>query len=231
MSKRDGGASVTAYSTEGYVPEAVLNYLSLLGWSPGDNREVLDLAEIGALFDLKAINRRNAIFDLDKCFWINGQHILRMSLERFAELALPFVERAGIAYGSRDRLLPVLAIVKEKIKLLRDIPDWIHYFFTEEFAFDPASVEKTLRKPGAASHLSALKQAYEILETWDVPALEAQLKKTATQIGCKTGDLIHPARVAASGRSIGPSLYHMLEVLGKKRVLARFERALQQVAV
>ncbi len=226
MSKRDGGASVTSYS--GYVPEAVLNYLSLLGWSPGGNREVLDLMEIRELFDIKSINRRNAIFDLDKCFWINGQHILRMSLERFADLALPFIDKAGIVYDSREQVLPILAIVKEKIKLLRDVPEWISYFFTEEFTFDPTSVEKTFKKPGALDHLKSLRQAYATLETWNLQNLENKLKETAAQNGCKTGDLIHPARVAASGRSIGPSLYHMLEVLGKERVLARFEKAYHQ---
>lgn len=228
MSKRDGGASVNAYSDEGYVPEAVINYLSLLGWSPGGNREVLDPAEIRELFDIHSINRRNAIFDLDKCFWMNGQHILRMSLDRFADLALPFIDKAGIAYGSREDLLPALAIVKEKIKLLRDIPDWIQYFFTEEFAFDPISVEKTLKKPGALDHLKALKSAYTTVDSWDLQTLETKLKETATHIGCKTGDFIHPARVAASGRSVGPSLYHLLEVLGKDRVLSRFEKALQK---
>jgi glutamyl-tRNA synthetase len=230
MSKRDGGASVDTYRIEGYVPEAVLNYLSLLGWSPGENREVLHFSEIVELFDIQSINRRSAIFDLDKCFWINGQHILRMTLDRFADLALPFIEQAGIAYGSRERLLPVLATVKEKIKLLHDVPDWIRYFFTEEFTFDPTAVEKTLRKAGALSHLQALKNSYEALEIWDLHHLESSLKETAQQIGCKTGDLIHPARVAVSGRSVGPSLYHMLEILGKKSVLSRFEKVLHQIS-
>ncbi len=231
MSKRDGGASVDTYRTEGYVPEAVLNYLSLLGWSPGENREVLNFPEIVELFDIQSVNRRNAIFDLDKCFWINGQHILRMTLDRFADLALPFIEKAGIDYGSRARLLPILATVKEKIKLLRDVPDWIRYFFTEEFAFDPTAVEKTFGKAGALDHLKALKNSYETLEIWDLQNLESSLKETATQIGCKTGDLIHPARVAVSGRSVGPGLYHMLEILGKKSVLSRFEKALHQISL
>ncbi|PWU09376.1 MAG: glutamate--tRNA ligase [Verrucomicrobia bacterium] len=231
LSKRDGGASVDTYRADGYAPEAVINYLSLLGWSPGENREILKVPEILELFDIQSINRRNAIFDLDKCFWMNGQHILRMTLDRFAELALPFIEKAGVAYGSRERLLPVLAIVKEKIKVFRDVPEWIRYFFTEEFVIDPAAVENTLRKAGALDRLKALRDSYQALETWDLHHLESRLKETATQIGCKTGDLIHPARVAVSGRSVGPSLYHMLEILGQKSVLNRFEKTFRQFSL
>src|ERR1700741_5265242 len=96
LSKRDGGSSVAYFMEAGYAPEALRNYLCLLGWSPKDNREILPLEEVLELFELESINRRNAIFDLDKCFWLNGQYILQMSLERFGELSLPFVERAGI---------------------------------------------------------------------------------------------------------------------------------------
>lgn len=225
MSKRDDGASIASYIDSGYVPEAVRNYLCLLGWSPKDNREILETSEVIELFELEKVNRRNAAFDLDKCYWVNGQYVARMSLERFADLAEPVLRTSGVEFGSREALLPVLAIVKEKIKLLSDIPSWVSYFFTDDFSFDEASVEKSLRKEGALERLGQLRAAYEGVQKWDAETLEATLKETAGRLGCKTGDLVHPARVAASGRSVGPSLYHMLEVLGKERVLARFERA------
>lgn len=225
LSKRDGGASVNSYIEQGYAPESVLNYLCLLGWSPKDNREVLDMSEVQELFLLENINRRNAIFDLDKCFWIQGQHVLKMSLDRFADLAIPFVDQAGIHYGSREALLPVLAIIKEKIKLLKDVPSWISYFYTEDFEYDAESVTKTIQKEGALTKLAALREAYAAMPTWTLEALEATLKETATKLSCKTGELIHPSRVAATGRSVGPSLYHLLEILGKERVLARFDKA------
>ncbi|MEO6055057.1 MAG: glutamate--tRNA ligase, partial [Chthoniobacterales bacterium] len=230
MSKRDDGASIASYVEQGYSPEAVRNYLCLLGWSPKDNREVIGIDEVISLFDLEKINRRNAAFDLDKCFWINGQYIHNMSMEQFADLSIPFIEKAGIPFGSREQLIPVLAIVKEKIKLFCDVPEWISYFFTEDFAYDEASVEKTLRKAGAMNNLTALRQAFSEVSSWDAATLEAKLKETAVARGVKTGELIHPARIASSGRSIGPSLYHMLEVLGKDRVLARFDRTLTQFA-
>ncbi len=225
MSKRDQGAAIAGYQEAGYAPEAVRNYLCLLGWSPKDNREILDIAEIIELFDLPKINRRNASFDLDKCYWINGQYLVQMPLERFLELSLPFIDKAGIAYGSPEALKPALAIVKEKIKHLNEVPAWISYFFTDTVAFDAEAVEKTLSKPGAAERLRALADRYEALASWDVESLEATLKATATELGVKNGELIHPTRVATSGRAVGPSLYHMLEVLGKERVVARMRTA------
>ena len=225
LSKRDGGSSVAYFVENGYAPEAVLNYLCLLGWSPKDNREMLPLVEIRELFELESINRRNAIFDLDKCFWLNGQHILQMSLERFCDLSLPFVEKAGIIYGSRAELLRALAIVKPKVKHLCDMPAWIGFLFTEDYPFDAPSVEKALKKPGALDRLESLAAALTALADWSHAAIELKLKETAAALGVKAGDLVHPARVAVSGKSVGPGLYEMLEFLGKDRVLARFARA------
>lgn len=225
LSKRDGGSSITYFMEEGYAPEAVANYLCLLGWSPGENREKLTMPEIRELFDLEKINRRNAIFDLDKCFWLNGQHLLSMDLERFLELALPFVDRAGIAYGSREALAAALAIVKPKVKHLSDVPDWIGFLFREDFACDPEAVEKSLRKPGALDLLASLGKAFGALDDWTPARVEECLKSTAAALGVKAGELVHPARVAVSGRSVGPGLYEMLSVLGKDRVLSRFAQA------
>jgi glutamyl-tRNA synthetase len=225
MSKRDEGARVAAYIEQGYAPEAVRNYLCLLGWSPKDNREKIEIDEVVKLFELEKINRRNAAFDLDKCFWLNGQYIAQMSLDRFTELARPFLKKAKIDISDDEYLRNVLAIVKEKIKLFRDVPEWTAYFFIEDYEFDPASVEKVFGKPEAATRLNALGQEFTKVDNWNAETLESTLKNLAQKLGCKTGDLVHPARVAVSGRSIGPSLYHMLEVMDKDRVLARMQRA------
>ncbi|MBN8710321.1 MAG: glutamate--tRNA ligase [Verrucomicrobia bacterium 61-8] len=225
LSKRDGGSSVQYFIENGYAPEAVINYLCLLGWSPKDNREVISLEEVSQIFELENINRRNAIFDLDKCFWLNGQYIVNMPIERFAELSLPFIEKAGLNYGTKEALLPALAIVKPKVKHLSDVPDWIGFLFTEDFAFDPASVEKSLRKEGALERLKQLGEAFSTVTEWTHANIEARLKELAASLGVKVGELVHPARVAVSGRSVGPGLYEMMEVLGKDRVLSRFARA------
>ena len=230
MSKRDAGSSITSYIEQGYAPEAVRNYLCLLGWSPKDNREKIDIEEVIQLFDLAKINRRNAAFDLDKCFWLNGQYIAQMPLARFRELSEPFIRHAKIETSDEPYLLKVLEIVKEKIKLFKDVPGWIAYFFNEEFEYEPDAVEKSILKPGALERLDQLRQKYLILDDWSATGLEAALKEVATSIGCKTGELVHPSRVAVSGRSVGPSLYHMLEVMGKDRVLRRFARTLAEFA-
>jgi glutamyl-tRNA synthetase len=227
MSKRDAGSSIASYVEQGYAPEAVRNYLCLLGWSPKDNREVISIDEVVQLFDLTKINRKNAAFDLDKCDWLNRQYIHSMSLNRFRELADSFIRAAGINVSDENYLFRVLEIVKEKIKFFKEVPDWIDFFFTEGFPFDQSAVGQSLRKPGAMARLRSLRDAYATLEVWSATNLESTLKHLGKEIGCKAGDLIHPARVAVSGKAIGPSLYHMFEVMGRDRVLRRIGRAIQ----
>lgn len=223
MSKRDQGAAVASYIDGGYAPEAVDNYLCLLGWSPKDDTEKMDLAEVVSRFDFANVNRKSAVFDLDKCNWLNAQYLMHMPMERYIELARPWLQKAGIEAADAN-LLPVLSLVKEKVKFLTELPDWVSYFFTEAYAFQPDAEEK-LRKPGALDRLDQITEAYRALPTWDAASLETALKTAAGAHGVKAAEFVHPARTAVSGRTVGPSLYHMLEVLGRDRVLARFARA------
>ena len=228
MSKRDQGAAVGGYMEGGYVPEAVRNFLCLLGWSPKDDREILPIAEVIERFDPAHINRKAAHFDLEKCDWLTQQHILQMPLENLADHVTPWLEKAGIAFGSRAAMLPVLALVRERLKKLSDAPAWMDYFFTENFPSDPEASAKVFQKPEAAGRLRLLADAYQAVGDWNATALEASLKAQATAAGAKVGEFIHPARVAVTGRSVGASLYHTFEVMGRDRVLARFTRALAQ---
>ena len=123
----------------------------------------------------------------------------------------------------------MLSIVKEKIKLLSDVSEWTRYFFIEDYEFDPAAVEKVFGKAEAAERLIALRDEFTGIENWNLETLESTLKNLGQKLGCKNGGLVHPARVAVSGRSVGPSLYHMLEVMGKQRVLKRFQRMISQL--
>jgi len=213
-------ASLQTYVDDGYVPEAVRNYLCLLGWSPKDNREILPMDDIVKLFDLPQILRNNARFDSSKLTWMNGEYIRAMSLDRFIELARPF------AGGHDDP--QVVGLVKEKIKLLKELPDWINYFFTEDYPFDPEAVKKSCSAPQTSERLTRLADKFGAVGSWDAANLEAALKALAAEMGVKTGELIHPCRVAVSGKSAGPSLYHMLEVLGRDRVLARLRRGAEK---
>jgi glutamyl-tRNA synthetase len=227
MSKRDPDpakarlASLASYVEDGFVAEAVRNYLCLLGFSPKDGKEVRPIEEFIAMFDLPQILRHNARFDVTKLTWMNGEYLRAMPVEKFLPLAKPFVAQAD------DK---VLTLVKEKVKLLKELPEWTNYFFTEEFPFDPAAVAKSCSAPTTSDRLRKLADKFATVATWDAGSLEAALKALAGDLGVKTGELIHPCRVAASGKSTGPSLYHMLEVLGRDRVLARLGRAAEKFA-
>jgi glutamyl-tRNA synthetase len=228
MSKRDVGASIQDYEKEGYLPAAVRNYLCLLGWSPKDNREIVPIEEVIALFDLPQVNRANARFDADKLFWINGEYFRAAPLEAVESLALEILRRHGILGEKYDHAYfrAALAIVKEKIKVGRELPEWMGHFFREDFPFDPAAVKKVFTPEGLAN----LKQLHGRLAAIDprdftAATLETEFKALAAATNQKLGALIHPTRLAVSGSSVGPSLYHLLEVLGRARVLGRLERA------
>ena len=210
-------ASLESYVREGYVPEAVRNYLCLLGWSPKGQLEIMPIEEVIEKFDLPQIQRHNARFDVTKLTWMNGEYIRSMLLDRFLDLARSFT-------GGRDDT-KVLSLVKEKVKLLKELPDWTNYFFTDDFPLDPEAVKKSCSAPQTSDRLVKLADTFAAAPAWNVATLETSLKSLATELGIKPAELIHSCRVAVSGKSAGPSLYHMLEVLGRDRVLARLRRA------
>ncbi|MGD0016903.1 MAG: glutamate--tRNA ligase family protein, partial [Verrucomicrobiia bacterium] len=213
-------ASLQTYVDDGYVSEAVRNYLCLLGWSPKDNREVMPIDEVIKLFDLPQILRTNARFDVTKLTWMNGEYIRAMPRDRFIKLAGPFI-------GGHDDA-NVLGLVQEKVKLLKELPDRVSYFFSDDYPFDPEAVKKSCSTPQTSEWLTKLTDKFAGVAKWDTASIEAALKALATELGVKTGELIHPCRVAISGKSAGPSLYHMLEVLGRDRVLSRLRKAAER---
>jgi glutamyl-tRNA synthetase len=223
-------ASLQTYVDDGYVSEAVRNYLCLLGWSPKDNREVMPVEEVIRVFDLAQILRTNARFDVTKLMWMNGEYIRAMPRDRFITMAQPFLGRDGPPGRPFDEpyLRAVLGLVQEKVKLLKELPDRVNYFFGDEYAFDPEAVKKSCGAPQTSERLTKLADKFTTIVTWDAASLEAALKALATELGIKTGELIHPCRVAVSGKSAGPSLYHMLEVLGRDRVMARLRKAVER---
>ncbi len=229
MSKRDEGASIGDYIANGYLPEAVRNFLCLLGWSPKENKEVVPLEEVIEKFDLPQINRSNARFDLNKLYWINGEYMRAATLDRLEPFAAAILRREGILGESYDAAYfrAALAIVQEKVKLGKELGDWLAYFFKDDYAFDPAAVAKVFTPEGLAN-LKTLRAALAEASDFSSAALEDRFKTLAAAQGKKVGVYIHPVRLAVSGRSVGPSLYHLLEVLGKDRTLARTDRALAQ---
>jgi glutamyl-tRNA synthetase len=234
MSKRDTGASIRDYEEEGYLPAAVRNYLCLLGWSPKDNREILPIEEVIQKFDLPQVNRANARFDADKLFWINGEYFRATPLEAIEPLAYAILRKHEIVGEKYDHAYfrAALAIVKEKIKVGRELPAWMSHFFREDFPYDEAAAKKVFTPEGRAN-LVKLRERIAPIDplNFNAAALEAEFKTLAAQTNQKLGALIHPARLAVSGNPVGPSLYHLLEVLGPARVLSRLERAEKEFPV
>lgn len=227
MSKRDQGASLMTYEGEGYAPEAVVNYLFLLGWSPKGNREILSLSDAVGLFDLPQILRHNARFDLNKLRWMNGEYTRAMSPERFQELALPALARAGLSTEGYDPdyVRSALYLARDKIKVFTDLPGFVDFFFVKEVRYE-AELFRQEMGPDRRKCLGQLRSILAELSSFSADVLGQTFKKTATDLGVHISMLVQPARLACTGRLIGPSLYHLMELLGRAEVLKRMDQAL-----
>ncbi|MBM3844918.1 MAG: glutamate--tRNA ligase [Verrucomicrobia bacterium] len=232
MSKRDQGASLMSYRDDGYLPEAVLNYLCLLGWSTKDNQDVLTIPEVVDRFDLPQILRHNAKFDpkREKLDWLNYEHLRRADTDRFNELVVRTLEKAGIHTQAWDLdfVKGALATAKDKLKKLNDAPGYLGFYFQENVDIDPAE-ELKLRAPENKPRLQQLRDSFASVASFDAATLEQSLKGVATTLGIKAGPLVHPVRVAVTGKASGPSLYHLMEILGRERVLRRIDTALAKM--
>ena len=224
-SKRDGDAFVGDFREKGFLPEALFNYLVLLGWAPGDDREVLSREELVQLFTLERVQSSAAQFDHKKFEWMNGEHLRALPRETHREHYIAALPHAGHDPAYLDA---VIEVMQERIKKWPDIPEMAGFFFSEDYAYDEAAVNKRLRKEGALDLLEALQDRYATLDTFNAETTETALRELAESRAVKPADLIHPVRIAVSGIPHGPSLFHMLEVLGKERVARRMKRTLEQ---
>lgn len=228
MSKRDQGASVDYYMKKGYLPEAVGNYLCLLGWSPKDNREKMPLAEIVRIFDLKNVVRSNATFDPAKLHWLNGEYAREVGDEEFVRMAKAAFQAAGGVnlhdypdeYGRA-----ALLTCKGKINTFDELPAYGGFYFTDQIACNLEGVAKHFTAENKP-RLQAVRDAFAALTTFGAGEIEVAMKATAAGRALKVGALVHPTRLAVTGSNAGPSLYHLLEILGQEKVLSRIDRAL-----
>jgi glutamyl-tRNA synthetase len=226
LSKRHGATSVMEYANQGYLPEAMVNFLALLGWSPGKgDREVFTRDELAGIFDLQGISGGNAVFNPEKLDWFNQQHLARLAPQELAARLKPSFEAAGL--WSDDLLttrhawfFAVLALLVPRAKRLSDFAAQSAYFFREP-QYDAAAVEKHLRADGMASHLSTLADAFSTLPDFDAVSTEAVLRQVADALGLKAGTLIHAVRVAVTGTTVSPGLFEVVALVGRARVLQR----------
>ncbi|MFA5161048.1 MAG: glutamate--tRNA ligase [Elusimicrobiales bacterium] len=227
LSKRHGHTSVAEYESAGYLPDAVKNYLALLGWSTPDSQQIFAPGELIEKFSFSGCQKNPAMFDPVKFKWMNGEYIRQLGPDRLAEAALPFLDAAGVGKGAdRETLKRVILLEQEKYKLLGEIPALVDFFFTEPPVYDPKAVEKVLKKPGARKIIEDMRARYLALPEFSEAALEKAARDYAAEAGIKAGQVFHPLRVSASGRTDGPTLFKMLEYLGREAVAKRMQNAL-----
>ncbi len=222
MSKRDAGAAVGDYPRQGFLPQAVVNFIALLGWNPKTDEEIFTMEELAARFTLENVNRAPARFDLEKCKWVNQQHLLRLPAADFAAAARPFVEAAGLPVS--ENFTAVAAAVQEKVRLLEEVPAAVDFLLGDDFPTDPDAIAKVRGNPAAREVLAALGDRFETLDGWSADAAKAALGELAKAAGAKPGQLMFPLRVALSGRGHGPDLGDMLNLLGKDRCAGRVRK-------
>jgi glutamyl-tRNA synthetase len=223
LSKRHGATSVIAYRDEGIVPEAFRNYLALLGWTPpGGSPEELGDAELIKLFGLEGISRSNAVFDRAKLDWFNTEYIRAYPAERLLPLIEEEWKKAALQVSrDRDWLLATIELLKPRARSLRDFAGSFRAFFVDEFEPDPAAVEKFLKDENVRRLLVELGQRYEALQEFSEQETERVLRDFAAEKGVKAGALINGARVALTGQAVAPSLFAVMQTLGKTRTTAR----------
>jgi glutamyl-tRNA synthetase len=231
LSKRHGATSVTEYAREGYLPEAMVNFLALLGWSPGSaDREIYTRDELVAIFTLEGISGGNAVFNTEKLDWFNQQYLARLAPDDLAARLKPLLESAGLwrdefAGSRRAWFFSVLALLTPRAKHLGDFVTQGRPFFADTIELDPSAVEKHLRVAGMREHLTAVAAAFDTLESFDLVTTEAALRSTAEVRGVKAASLIHAVRVSVTGKTASPGLFEVLALLGRDLVRSRLSAA------
>jgi len=219
MSKRDAGAAVGDYPRQGFLPQAVANFIALLGWSPKSEQEVFSMEELIERFSLEAVNRAPARFDIEKCGWLNQQHLARLTPGEFAEAARPFVEARGLPVPSGYPL--AAASVQSKVRLLTEVPDAISFLLQDDYPREAEALEKVMANANATRFLQNLADAFAALDEWSGETAKHMIGEVAKAAGVKPGQLMFPLRVALSGRMHGPDLDQILSALGRDRTVAR----------
>ncbi len=230
-SKRLHGANVLDWREDGYLPETIVNYLALLGWAPADDREVFSPEELIQEFSIERMSLSPARFDLKKIQWLNGQHIRKLSVEELRNRLVPIMENAGldVASKSEEWLSQMTVICQEKIATLNDIVSFTGFFFADPTEYEEKAVKKHLKKAGVLQRMEALTDKLRAQQDWTTAPLHDAFKALTETLEVGFGKLIHPARLAFTGKSVGPGLFELAELLGKETCLARLERAMEYV--
>jgi len=226
LSKRHGAVSVLAYRDQGYLPQAMFNFLALLGWSPGDDREKLDRQELIRAFDLSGVGRSGAVFDLTKLEWLNGLYLNGLAAEELVPLLSPRLEGA-----ERELLLATIDLLKSRARTLDDLAGRCGPYLdtTDELEYDVKAAKKHLKGEDLVEHLEALEAGLSGADSWEAEPLEAVLRAVADERELSAGKLIHPLRLAVTGQGVSPGIFEVLMVLGRERSLRRLRRLIDHL--
>jgi glutamyl-tRNA synthetase len=229
LSKRHGATSVMEYEKQGYLPEAMFNFLALLGWGTGSDDELFTREELIQRFSLEGISGGNAVFNVEKLDWFNHQHLLRLGDDELiarlqSRLIAAGVWRDSLFGAERDWIVGVLTLLKPRAKRLNEFVEQIAPFFVDPDTFDQDGIRRHLSGPGSGDHVRALRDAFASASTWDAASLERDLRALAEARGVKAGMLIHATRLAMTGRMVSPGLFDMLVLLGQDRSVRRLDR-------
>jgi len=227
MSKRDQGALIEEYQRRGYLPEALVNFLCLLGWSPKDDTEKMPIADVIRRFDLPGVNQTNARFDEKKLAHMNMSYLLEQPADRFVALARNYFERQGTfaaGWPEESYFREVMLLSQPKVKSVEELPAYTAYFFSEDFAIDAKARDKVMSKGDPMTRMLELAETLRSADFSSDATLEQAVLALVAKHGVGLGDYIHPGRLAVSGSGVGPSFYGLLRVLGRARILERIER-------
>ncbi|MCD6310129.1 MAG: glutamate--tRNA ligase [Candidatus Eremiobacteraeota bacterium] len=228
LSKRRGGVDLRDYRAKGYLPEAIFNFLALLGWSPGENLELMNRDEIISRFSLAGISKSPSIFDDRKLEWMNGKYINKEAPADLADLAEQFFHEKG--FNPSRNLLERLAILyAERIRTLADFPEYTAYFFSEEVEYEQKAENKYFKDPRTSYWLDTLSRTIARLEEYNEKTVEQATRDLAEKMGISAARLIHPARVALTGKAVSPGLFEVMEIMGKDKVVHRLSCAADYV--
>jgi glutamyl-tRNA synthetase len=229
LSKRHGATSVIEYKRLGYLPDAMVNFLALLGWSPGDDRELMSRDELVEAFSLEGISGGNAVFNTEKLDWMNGQYIARLRVSELATHVEPQLRDAGLwpdrpTSEQRAFLERLLELLRPRAKRVTDFVEQARPFLVDTVEYEAEAIAKHLSTAGLGEHVRALVSALRTVSPFDESHVEAAVRGTASERGLKAGNLIHATRVAVTGRTTSPGLFEVLVLLGRERTVDRLSR-------
>ncbi|MEW6558135.1 MAG: glutamate--tRNA ligase [Elusimicrobiota bacterium] len=228
LSKRQSDVAVEDYRDKGYLPDALLNYVALLGWSTEDSQQLFERAELIQKFSLERCGKSAAIFDTQKLLWMNGEYIRKMSVAHLAKCATEFLERKGVSITDSEFFQKCIALEQKKFNTLNDILQRVDFLLNDEYNTDTDAVKKILGIQGISGLIKELKEKIIQIKVYDAQELENLFRSFADEKKIKTSIIFHAIRVATSGRLEGPSLFHYLELLGKEKVVNRIAKFLER---